>query len=463
MEDKIKLFNLIYFSIDKRNKKLFLSQSIDKNRLKKYIEKPIDSIIKYYFKEEEEGINKLNAIANIIENISIGEENDLIIGDFKKYNERESIQIIGRLCKKMIKVVQKNTDYYSLNLNRNIAKELYGKFLNQAPPCGLSNPSSLCYNNSVCQLIYRITELKNFLLRDSVFKQYRKNSYPEIFIKTLSLMGKVYNEYDKKYECNNDRIRIAISKLFNNKTCPYFTESKRLGKGNMSIQQDASEFLYYILESLSISCLRNEFEDNFDLCKNRRPLYRYPEKDPRSFFNITIADINTGNTIITNIFRLNLNEVPNIKDGTTIQEILKYQLYKIVQSREYIFIVLDYLNYDNIEMKKSFKNKNIHLEYIKINGFGYECIGGVYHVGVYKNSGHYISLMKYDDWYIFDDEDVVKLNEKQDTDSHKYYHNSTPKILLYRRRGDDYMFPVIKDVKKDLSLYLKKIINKKRL
>lgn len=148
---------------------------------------------------------------------------------------------------------------------------------------GLHNYGNTCFINSTLQLLYHMTDLRNFLIQDVVCKQYNKNTISRVIINLLHKIStrQIHSLDALPFPDQND-----IRKICN------------IIKLEFGQQQDASEFLLNVLRSLLIQCDKVSTNtlniEKEKICDNKGelvgmiPKCMFPIDDPRNFFKINV-------------------------------------------------------------------------------------------------------------------------------------------------------------------------------
>ena len=148
---------------------------------------------------------------------------------------------------------------------------------------GLANTGNTCFHNSTIQLLYRMEELDEFISKNNVVIQ---SQYKNVFIRDLiKLLNKMYVTQFK------DRISETEMNKYN--ICPLIPTYRK------GAQEDAYEFLIFILHNLIIDCTNSEnLKTGIKYCDNYfKQLKYFPKDDPRTYFPVgettTLSHITT--------------------------------------------------------------------------------------------------------------------------------------------------------------------------
>ena len=187
---------------------------------------------------------------------------------------------------KRINVLKSNDENINLILKLINESPQLIKVLSYKPSPGLANIGNTCFHNSGMQLIYRITELTNFLIHPKIINQYRPTSF---IINFINLLHKMHN----KLNVNESPVGkyLTSTELIEVKLCLKGV----FGNDYSNTQEDVQQFMQTILSNLSIDCPTNEFnltrdemnnivcpKENNQIIKKRK----FPNNDPRNFLFI---------------------------------------------------------------------------------------------------------------------------------------------------------------------------------
>ncbi|QKF94259.1 peptidase C19 ubiquitin carboxyl-terminal hydrolase [Fadolivirus algeromassiliense] len=142
-------------------------------------------------------------------------------------------------------------------------------------PPGLTNiMNASCFHNAGVQLLYRIVELRNFIMDDKIKNQYKDDSFIHNIIELFKLMHGTKDEYLKRDEIK-DLVDICLTKTLN-------------WGGN---QQDTHEFLEIILNGLLIDCAADfQLKNKDEYCNGFDQIKFFEEDDPRNLFKTLYVD-----------------------------------------------------------------------------------------------------------------------------------------------------------------------------
>ncbi len=343
-------------------------------------------------------------------------------------------------------------------------------------PPGIINYGNTCFHNSAIQLLYRIEELRDFIINQNIINQYNNVEIKKI-IELFAIM-KSHSKDSISFDYINE------NELILNHTCYILPEIQKYYKkyNNRNYrQQDVEEFINIILVKLNLDCAIPMNDWNFiynkdKLCNDKINRFNFNKKDPRTFLNITlieniystnkqtymivndnndilidhdtnidylsdneikilhsekelcgtnlerknilILDINDNDTRdINNIIKFNFNSIEiNLKNISSYEGKLRFTEYNILCNK-YIMMQLKCFEYIHGESTKKYHTIPLASDNgnIKIaqHTKEFELVGFIVHIGTTPNSGHYVVYVKYDDiWYLYNDTIISKIDTK---------------------------------------------------
>lgn len=228
---------------------------------------------------------------------------------------------------------------------------------------GLHNYRNTCFINSTLQLLYHMTDLRNFLIQDVVRKQYNENTISHMIINLLQKIStRQPQSLDAPFFPDKSDI-VEICKIM----------GLEFGQ-----QQDVSEFLLNVLNSLLIQCdkvstntLNIEKEKICDTLYDKGklvgmiPKCMFPIDDPRNFFKINVWAEPIHDDIFYTLY-------PD--ENKLLREIIKDQKnneYQRITHKYIIFMLQLFIPIDKEELLEKLKKR---IE--DITGLSIEAIGG---------------------------------------------------------------------------------------
>lgn len=216
---------------------------------------------------------------------------------------------------------------------------------------GLANLSNTCFHNSGMQLLFRISELTDFLINPTIRKQYNPSSYIQNFINLLQLM---HDNSNNSFTGNF----LSRAKLFNVPVCLAGIFKKKY-EGS---QEDVPEFIQGILTTLAVDCPFNELnmtqaENNNNICVkehvNTVRKKKFPANDPRNFmFTKIIHNVCKWKKVPSEYYDKNGDYKGDEiiiygKDSKNFNELKQACTHKITEQESYNYLVELKLNNDN--------------------------------------------------------------------------------------------------------------------
>jgi len=267
-------------------------------------------------------------------------------------NIKDTLITIDTILKRKITIDQIMDD---INLQK--YKLISYNYDNMIPP-GIDNQGNTCFHNSVMQLIYRIQELRNFLINDTIKGQYNDHSAIHGFVKLLKLM------YDSRKNNIGD-LKSITQERFKTMNIPACLAIIFYGEWYYS-QEDAQQFMTGFFSRLMIDCPDNDLKNlNMkQICVkengNNVIKKRFPDDDPRNFMTFNYE------TRSYPVIEIKDNEFRNVKNQIDEKQIDAYgqnNFNNIRKKYDYKNLVIKKGTPTNIlQLKITDDNKTYHIE-----------------------------------------------------------------------------------------------------
>ena len=310
-----------------------------------------------------------------------------------------------------------------------IKKKLYFKYDSYKLAPGITNIVNTCFHNSAIQLLYRMSDLVAYLIRNDIRMEYSLDNNMNAVIELLTLMVK------KSDNLANNVINDNELDMVQNYICKFIPNYKKNDQG------DALELLKYILNALC--------------CTNYNTQKKHNDLDPR----VSFAYKHTNYMCLTNDcdtknYKL-WDQVENYYNSALLLSMNPTNLNYSIEKRLENFtkfkkssptpskIDLDFGNYIIFDIEQYQMGTNINFKKIKhkiplenfiiVNSKKYELIGITYYQGS-GSVGHYYAYIKYNNkWYEYNDS--YRSAPKDDYDKNYLVNDdpngSQPSGLLY--------------------------------
>lgn len=177
---------------------------------------------------------------------------------------------------------------------------------------------------------------------------------------------------------------------------------------DLCIQQDASEFLRYLLTDVENSLLKNLC--SFDrVIYNKCPMCKHENSqiEQDTMYSLFIPNYNTS---MQTLLEFNFKSDWSILTGSSCSNCDSTLTTKTVEQNfgQVIIVVLQLIN-DNQQKITNFKLSNVAHKEIKIQGRKYTFTGAVFHLGESFTAGHYTAIVQNDkNLFRIDDNSIQK-------------------------------------------------------
>ena len=306
---------------------------------------------------------------------------------------------------------------------------------------GLTNLGNTCYMNATLQMLLTVDEFRQYILDIDKYLGNLNDVYGVGQIPYYSYYVFVFRELLLSRDNSRSTRNLHNAILYNFQNDGINYTNYKLG-----IQNDAGEFLEYLIRSISKEINSIEEKQNKDnyVAKERSnffyKLFWFELENIRSPVDIHSEPTNPGkkemfSTLILYFEDIKSGEIVNIQDlinkrfiktffGDTRQ--INLNCTKFNQPSEYIIVMLARYKYINGRVEKIDYPVKI-LKNINIGKYFYNIISITEHIGSSPNSGHYVNYsQRVYSWYYFNDESAQKVD--------------FPKILFdISERGNSYL------------------------
>ena len=306
---------------------------------------------------------------------------------------------------------------------------------------GLTNLGNTCYMNATLQMLLTVDEFRQYILDIDKYLGNLNDVYGVGQIPYYSYYVFVFRELLLSRDNSRSTRNLHNAILYNFQNDGINYTNYKLG-----IQNDAGEFLEYLIRSISKEINSIEEKQNKDnyVAKDRSnffyKLFWFELENIRSPVDIHSEPTNPGkkemfSTLILYFEDIKSGEIVNIQDlinkrfiktffGDTRQ--INLNCTKFNQPSEYIIVMLARYKYINGRVEKIDYPVKI-LKNINIGKYFYNIISITEHIGSSPNSGHYVNYsQRVYSWYYFNDESAQKVD--------------FPKILFdISERGNSYL------------------------
>ena len=265
--------------------------------------------------------------------------------------------------------------------------------------------------------------------------------YNEIDFKNIIINKLFVGFYEKEYKCDDGHVKYSFQNEYRI-IFPLEEISQKLKKNSNLTLYDC--FDYYQRPQINNNIKKENNNDNNDSLTN---IDKESENDNSENYNESDNSDNTENNLD------NLEKCYKCGNNCILTE-------KIYRTPKILIIILDRGPNKKYDKKVEF-SKNINLKkYMDDKEYEfpteYQLIGVSTHLGSSGNSGHYISICLCDDnnYYLFNDENVYKINSNKNSELYK----GSAYILFYQRL--DNKEKLIKKSKEKIKNYTNEIVKK---
>lgn len=308
---------------------------------------------------------------------------------------------------------------------------------------GLTNLGNTCYMNATLQMLLTVDEFRQYILDIDKYLGNLNDVYGVGQIPYYSYYVFVFRELLLSRDNSRSTRNLHNAILYNFQNDGINYTNYKLG-----IQNDAGEFLEYLISSISKEINSIEEKQNKDnyVAKERSnffyKLFWFELENIRSPVDIHSEPTNPGkkemfSTLILYFEDIKSGEIVNIQDlinkrfiktffGDTRQ--INLNCTKFNQPSEYIIVMLARYKYNDFNGRVEKINYPVKiLKNINIGKYFYNIISITEHIGSSPDSGHYVNYsQRVYSWYYFNDKSAQKID--------------FPKILFdISERGNSYL------------------------